>query len=116
MRPIHTAQLDKRRPVLVLTREIARQVLTNVTVAPITSQIRGLAVEVPIGPRNGLDEDGCDETTVRPHDSHGGKHSLTQKPSRARVHQWYDRWYAAICRKQKSPFRSTQEHSPKHKR
>ena len=31
--------------------------LTWVSVAPITSTIRGLAVEVPVGPRNGLGHD-----------------------------------------------------------
>jgi mRNA interferase MazF len=55
MRPIHIASLDKPRPVLVLTRDLARPVLTNVTVAPITSRVRGLAVEVPVGVRNGLE-------------------------------------------------------------
>jgi mRNA interferase MazF len=54
VRPIHTAQLDKVRPVLVLTREIVRPYLTGVTVAPITSTIRGLSTEVPVGRRNGL--------------------------------------------------------------
>jgi mRNA interferase MazF len=57
MRPIHVARVDKRRPVLVLTREIAVGRLTGVTVAPITSTVRGLAVEVPVGPVNGLDHD-----------------------------------------------------------
>jgi len=57
MRPIHVARLDKSRPVLVLTREIALGRLTRVTVAPITSTVRGLAVEVPVGPVNGLDHD-----------------------------------------------------------
>ena len=42
MRPIHIAQLDKPRPVLVLTREAVRPYLTRVTAAPITSTIRGL--------------------------------------------------------------------------
>jgi len=55
MRPIHLAQLDKRRPVLVLTRELVRPHLTRVTVAPITSTIRGLSTEVPVGTENGLD-------------------------------------------------------------
>jgi mRNA interferase MazF len=55
MRPIHLATLDEVRPVLVLTREVARPVPTNVTVAPITSRIRGLAVEVPVDELNGLD-------------------------------------------------------------
>ncbi len=40
MRPIHLAQLDKTRPVLVLTRELVRPHLSRVTVAPITSTIR----------------------------------------------------------------------------
>jgi mRNA interferase MazF len=50
MRPIHTAQLEKRRPVLVLTRELVRPHRTLVTVAPITSTIRGLSTEVAVGP------------------------------------------------------------------
>jgi mRNA interferase MazF len=69
VRPIHIAQLDKRRPVVVLTREIARRALTNVTVAPITSRVRGLAVEVPVGPRNGLDQPSavsCDNIQTIP--------------------------------------------------
>lgn len=69
MRTIALAELDKRRPVLILTRESARHVLTWVTVAPITSAIRGVATEVPVGPANGLDQESvvsCDNiTTVR---------------------------------------------------
>lgn len=57
MRPIHLAQLDKTRPVLVLTREAVRPYLTRVTVAPITSTVRGLSTEVPVGVRNGLDHE-----------------------------------------------------------
>ena len=55
MRPIYLARLDKTRPVLVLTRAIAIPHLTWVTVAPITSRIRGIGVEVPVGPANGID-------------------------------------------------------------
>jgi mRNA interferase MazF len=54
MRPIHTAHLDKARPVLILTRELVRPHLTRVTVAPITSTIRGLSTEVLLGPDNGV--------------------------------------------------------------
>lgn len=54
MRPIHLARLDKSRPVVVLTRELVRPHLTRVTVAPITSTIRGLSTEVAVGPANGL--------------------------------------------------------------
>jgi mRNA interferase MazF len=58
VRPIHTAQLDKRRPVLILTRDLVRPHMSRVTVAPITTTIRGLSTEVPVGPANGL-EAGC---------------------------------------------------------
>jgi mRNA interferase MazF len=54
MRPIHVAQLDKARPVLVLTREVVRPYLATVTVAPITSTIRGLSTEVTVDAANGL--------------------------------------------------------------
>lgn len=56
MRPIHVAELGGRtRPVLVLTRPMARPHLSKVTVAPITSTIRGGFAEIPLGPANGLD-------------------------------------------------------------
>jgi mRNA interferase MazF len=55
MRPIHLAQLDKVRPVLVLTREIVRPHLAYVTVAPITTNVRGLSTEVHVDATNGLD-------------------------------------------------------------
>ena len=55
MRPIHVAQLDKARPVLVLTRELVRAHLTRVTVAPLTTISRGFATEVPVGPASGLE-------------------------------------------------------------
>lgn len=67
MRPIHLAALDKRRPAVVLTREVARARLTTVTVAPITSVVRGVSTEVPVGPENGLDEASvisCDNVTT----------------------------------------------------
>jgi mRNA interferase MazF len=56
MRPIHVAQLDKARPVLILTRELVRPHLNTVTVAPITSTIRGLSTEVPVDATNGLEQ------------------------------------------------------------
>ncbi|ATH96053.1 MULTISPECIES: type II toxin-antitoxin system PemK/MazF family toxin [Dermabacter] len=55
MREICLAKLDKTRPVLVLTREVARSAMTKVTVAPITSTVKGLSSEVELGERNGLD-------------------------------------------------------------
>ncbi len=48
---------DKRRPVLVLTRDPMGRVLRSVICAPITSTIRGLATEVPLGTEAGLARD-----------------------------------------------------------
>ena len=69
MRPIHIARLDKPRPVLVLTRELVRPHMNTVTVAPITTTIRGLSTEVSVGTANGLDQQGvvaCDHVTTVP--------------------------------------------------
>ena len=69
MRPIHTAQLDKRRPVLVLTRELVRPHIARVTVAPLTTTVRGLSTEVPVGAANGLDTSSvisCDNIVTVP--------------------------------------------------
>ena len=69
MRPIHLATLDKTRPVLILTRAQVRPFLNSVTVAPITSTIRGLSTEVPVGSANGLDDESavsCDNITTIP--------------------------------------------------
>jgi mRNA interferase MazF len=57
MRPIHLVRLDKTRPALVLTRALAIPHLSWVTVAPITSRIRRIGVEVPVGPANGIDHE-----------------------------------------------------------
>lgn len=57
MREICLVRLDKTRPALVLTRDGARPAMTKVTVAPITTTIKGLSSEVPVGPANGLDHD-----------------------------------------------------------
>ncbi len=45
---------DKRRPVLVLTRQDVIAYLSTVMVAPITSNIRGAPAEVVVGPEHGL--------------------------------------------------------------
>ncbi len=74
MRPIHVAHLDKARPVLVLTREVVRPHLSRVAVAPITTTVRGLSTEVPVGPANGLDHDSvvsCDNIVTVPVDTLG---------------------------------------------
>lgn len=45
---------DKKRPVLVLTRQDMIGRLHTVTVAPITSTIRGAPSEAPVGTESGL--------------------------------------------------------------
>lgn len=45
---------DKRRPVLVLTRERFIPRLTAVLVAPVTTTVRGIPTEVPMGPADGM--------------------------------------------------------------
>ena len=69
MRPIHMAELDKARPVLVLTREVVRPHMSRVSVAPITTTIRGLSTEVLVGSANGLDQQSvvsCDNIVTVP--------------------------------------------------
>lgn len=64
MRAIHWATLDKRRPALVLTRELMVGRMSTVTVAPITSTVHGIATEVLVGARNGLEQEcavKCDQ-------------------------------------------------------
>ena len=59
---------------LVLTRELVRPHMARVTVAPITTTVRGLSTEVPVGPGNGLDEHGvvsCDNIVTVPTDALG---------------------------------------------
>jgi mRNA interferase MazF len=69
MRPIHIAHLDKSRPVLILTRELVRPHLATVTIAPITTTVRGLSTEVRVDAVNGLagpSAVSCDNITTIP--------------------------------------------------
>jgi mRNA interferase MazF len=43
-----------RRPVLLVSRDEAYAVRSQVTVAPITTTVRSIPVEVPLGPQEGL--------------------------------------------------------------
>jgi mRNA interferase MazF len=45
---------DKKRPVVVLTRDSAISYLSTVSVAPITSAIRGVPSEVVLGEEDGM--------------------------------------------------------------
>ena len=48
---------DKRRPVVVLTRDSVLEYLGEVTIAPVTSTIRGIPSEVLLTPEDGLPRD-----------------------------------------------------------
>ena len=50
---------DKRRPVLVMTRSVLLDVLETVTVAAVTSTVRGAQTEVPVGVDEGLKGPSC---------------------------------------------------------
>jgi mRNA interferase MazF len=52
---------DKRRPVLIVTRDEAIPVLTWLVVAPVTRTVREIPTEVALGPREGL-PDRCAAT------------------------------------------------------
>jgi mRNA interferase MazF len=83
MRPIHLARLDKVRQVLILTRELVRPHLTTVTVAPITTTIRGLSTEVPVDAANGLAGPSvvsCDNITTIPVDALGAQIGVLLDP------------------------------------
>ena len=45
---------DKRRPVVVLTRTSVLPRLTTILVAPVTTRVRQIPTEVPLGPAQGL--------------------------------------------------------------
>lgn len=48
---------DKRRPVLILTRDSALEFLGEVTVAPVTSTIRAIPSEVLLTAEDGMERD-----------------------------------------------------------
>lgn len=63
------ADPDKRRPVLLLTRDSVLDRLGEVTVAPITRTIRGLPSEVVLTPADGVPTDcavNCDHLQTVP--------------------------------------------------
>jgi mRNA interferase MazF len=58
-----------RRPAAIVSRDTLIPLLTAVTIAGITSTIRGLPTEVPVGPQHGLDRDcvvNCNDLATLP--------------------------------------------------
>jgi mRNA interferase MazF len=83
MRPIHIAHLDKARPVLVLTRDLVRPHLNTVTIAPITTTVRGLSTEVAVDAENGLTGPSvvsCDNITTIPTNALGAQIGVLLEP------------------------------------
>ena len=66
---------DKRRPVLVLTRQEVIGLLRTVMVAPVTSTIRGAPSEVALGVEEGLKH----VSAVRAHAQGGGNLSFATR-------------------------------------
>lgn len=56
---MHFSKPDKRRPVLVLSRPSLLGVLQTVTVAAVTSSLRGVPTEVTLGLDEGLKHQSC---------------------------------------------------------
>jgi mRNA interferase MazF len=50
---------DKKRPVLILTRDSVIDCLGEITVAPLTTRIRDIPTEVVITKADGMPEDCC---------------------------------------------------------
>lgn len=48
---------EKRRPVLVVSRDEVIPVLNNVVVAPVTTTIRDIPTCIPVGPDHGIHHD-----------------------------------------------------------
>ncbi len=69
------AELPKpagRRPVILLSRDEAYQVRKLVTVAPVTTRVRGIPVEVALGPKDGMPHEcvvNLDTITTIPKDA-----------------------------------------------
>ena len=59
VRWIAFAKPDKRRPVLLLTRDSAIEYLSELTVAPLTRTIRDIPSEVVVGPQHGMPEESA---------------------------------------------------------
>ena len=56
---LHLPHPDKRRPVVVISRSSLIPLLHTVTVAAVTSTLRGSPTEVPVGEDEGLQQASC---------------------------------------------------------
>jgi len=73
---------------VILTRDRAIPILTNVTVAAVTGTIRGLPTEVPLGPEHGLAREcvvNCDNLFTIPKRVVGRRRGELEPESLARL-------------------------------
>ncbi len=54
---IWLAEMDKRRPAVVMHRDFAGRSLPNILVAPLTTTIRDIPTAVALGPADGIDRE-----------------------------------------------------------
>ena len=77
-----------RRPVILLSRDEAYEVRRLVTVAPVTTRVRGIPVEVPLGPKDGMPRDcvaNLDTVTTIPKDALRERLMVLSRPKMAAV-------------------------------
>lgn len=77
-----------RRPVLLLSRDEAYEVRRLVTVAPVTTRVRGIPVEVPLGPKDGMPREcvaNLDTVTAIPKDALRERLTALPRPKMAAV-------------------------------
>jgi mRNA interferase MazF len=77
-----------RRPVILLSRDEAYEVRRLVTVAPVTTRVRGIPVEVPLGPKDGMPRDcvaNLDTVTTIPKETLRERLTVLSRPKMAAV-------------------------------
>ena len=77
-----------RRPVILLSRDEAYEVRRLITVAPITTRVRGIPVEVPLGPKDGMPREcvaNLDTVTTIPKDALRERLTVLARPKMAAV-------------------------------
>lgn len=80
--------LSRRRPAVIVTRDRAIPLLTNLTVVGVTSAIRGLPTEVPVGPEQGLAHESvvnCDNLMTLPKGAFGLRRGALDRQSLAKL-------------------------------
>jgi mRNA interferase MazF len=77
-----------RRPVILLSRNEAYEVRRLVTVAPVTTRVRGIPVEVPLSPKDGMPREcvaNLDVVTTIPKDALRERLTVLSGPKMAAV-------------------------------